>query len=82
MLGAGGWYGYNYWTDGRFMVSTDDAYVQADIATISPKISGYVDKVNVVANQQVKAGDALVTSTMATTRSRVAQAEAQIDTRA
>ena len=46
LLGAGGWYGYNYWTDGRFMISTDDAYVQADMSFVSPKISGYVDQVN------------------------------------
>src|SRR5437867_4197489 len=44
LLGAGSWYGYNYWTDGRFMISTDDAYVQADMSCVSPKISGYVDK--------------------------------------
>ena len=44
LLGAGGWYGYHYWTDGRFMISTDDAYVQADMAFVSPKISGYVDQ--------------------------------------
>ncbi|AXV16265.1 HlyD family secretion protein [Neorhizobium sp. SOG26] len=61
VLGAGGWYGYGWWTDGRFMVSTDDAYVEGDIAVISPKVSGYVAKVNVVENQAVKAGDPLVT---------------------
>ena len=43
LAGAGGWYGYNYWIDGRFMISTDDAYIQGDIATISPKVSGYVE---------------------------------------
>ena len=42
LLGAAGWYGYQYWTDGRFMISTDDAYVQADMTFMSPKISGYV----------------------------------------
>ena len=42
-------------------VSTDDAYIQGDIAIISPKVSGYVEKVNVVENQQVHAGDPLVT---------------------
>ena len=35
LLGAGGWYGYNYWINGRFMISTDDAYIQADMAFIS-----------------------------------------------
>ncbi|MFN7101839.1 MAG: HlyD family secretion protein [Pseudorhizobium sp.] len=61
LLGAAGWYGHDWWTDGRFLVSTDDAYIQGDIAIISPKISGYVEKVNVVENQQVQAGDPLVT---------------------
>ncbi|WP_117195727.1 HlyD family secretion protein [Rhizobium terrae] len=61
LLGGAGWYGYNWWIDGRFLVSTDDAYVEGDIAVISPKVSGYVAKVNVVENQSVKAGDPLVT---------------------
>jgi len=60
-LAAGGWYGYDWWTTGRFMVSTDDAYIEGDIATIQPKVTGYVAKVNVVANQLVKAGDVLAT---------------------
>ncbi|MCQ1570956.1 HlyD family secretion protein [Neorhizobium galegae] len=61
LLGGAGWYGYNWWIDGRFLVSTDDAYVEGDIAVISPKVSGYVAKVNVVENQAVKAGEPLVT---------------------
>src|SRR5437899_2483512 len=36
VLAAGGWYGYNWFTVGRFMVSTDDAYIGGDITTISP----------------------------------------------
>src|ERR1700712_88916 len=60
-LAAGAWYGTQYYTTGRFMVSTDDAYVEGDIATISSKLSGYVAKVNVVANQTVKQGDPLIT---------------------
>src|SRR5260221_13134870 len=31
--------GWQYWTVGRFEVSTDDAYVQADNTTIAPKVS-------------------------------------------
>ncbi|MFD1746857.1 HlyD family secretion protein [Rhizobium helianthi] len=61
VLGGAAWYGYNWWTDGRFLVSTDDAYIEGDIAVISPKVSGYIQKVNVVENQAVKAGDPLVT---------------------
>lgn len=80
LLGAGAWYGYDYWTDGRFMISTDDAYVQADMAFISPKISGYVDQVEVSENQQVKAGDPLLTVDDGDYKIAVAQAEAQIAT--
>ena len=61
LLAGAGWYGYDWWTTGRFMVSTDDAYIEGDIAIISPKVSGYVQAVNVVSNQEVKAGDRLVT---------------------
>ncbi|WP_159950079.1 HlyD family secretion protein [Rhizobium sp. 18065] len=61
IAGAGIWFGYEWWTNGRFMVSTDDAYIEGDIAIISPKIAGYVETVNVTGNQVVKAGDPLVT---------------------
>ncbi len=61
LLAGAGWYGYGWWTDGRFLISTDDAYIEADIAIVSPKVAGYVEKVNVVENQHVKAGDPLVT---------------------
>ncbi len=61
LLAGASWYGYGWWTDGRFLISTDDAYIEADIAIISPKVSGYVEQVNVVENQAVRAGDPLVT---------------------
>lgn len=59
VLGFGGYEGYHWWTDGRFMVSTDDAYIQADITILSAKISGYVASVAVTNNQSVKAGDVI-----------------------
>ncbi|MGA7993508.1 MAG: HlyD family secretion protein, partial [Bradyrhizobium sp.] len=37
VLALGAWYGTQYWTVGRFEVSTDDAYVQADNTTIAPR---------------------------------------------
>ena len=80
LLGAGGWYGYQYWTDGRFMVTTDDAYVQADMTFMSPKISGYVGTVPVVENQHVKVGDPLVIMDDGDYTIAVAQTEAQIVT--
>jgi membrane fusion protein, multidrug efflux system len=56
-LAFGGYEGFHWWTDGRFMVSTDDAYVQADITILSAKVSGYVSSVAITNNQSVKAGD-------------------------
>ena len=77
---GGGWYGYNWWTTGRFLVSTDDAYIGGDMAVISPKVTGYVAKVDVVANQQVKAGDVLLTLDAGDYQNALDQAQAQIDT--
>ena len=59
VLALGAWYGTQYWTVGRFEVSTDDAYVQADNTTIAPRVSGYLDEVLVGDNEQVKAGQVL-----------------------
>src|SRR6201986_1732002 len=53
------WYGYDYWTVGQYLVSTDDAYVQADNTTIAPKVSGYLHDVLVGDNERVKAGQVL-----------------------
>jgi membrane fusion protein (multidrug efflux system) len=58
LLGAA-YLGWGYWTVGRFEVSTDDAYVQADNTTIAPKVSGYLDAVLVADNEPVKAGQTL-----------------------
>ena len=59
LLAGVGWYGWDYWTVGRFLVSTDDAYVKADITTIAPKVSGYLTDVLIGDNEQVKAGQVL-----------------------
>src|SRR4051812_50038628 len=49
-------YGTYWFKTGRFLESTDDAYVQADYTTIAPKVSGYIADVKVEDNQAVKAG--------------------------
>ncbi len=61
VLGLGGGFGYEYWTVGRFMVKTDDAYVQADITLISSQVQGYIRDIDVAENQSVKAGDVILT---------------------
>ena len=53
-------WGIRWWTVGRFIESTDDAYLQADSVTIAPKVSGYVAEVYVTDNQAVSAGEPLV----------------------
>ena len=59
LLAGGAWYGWDYWTVGRFQVSTDDAYVKADNTTIAPKVSGYLSAVLVGDNEHVRAGQIL-----------------------
>jgi membrane fusion protein (multidrug efflux system) len=59
MLAGTAWYGWDYWTVGRFQVSTDDAYVKADNTTVAPKVSGYLYQVLVGDNERIKAGQIL-----------------------
>jgi membrane fusion protein, multidrug efflux system len=56
-LAGAGWYGNYWWTVGRFIVSTDDAYVGAKAATVAAKVSGYLASVEVDDNAQVRTGD-------------------------
>ena len=52
-------FGYGYLTTGRYLESTDDAYVKANSTIVSPKVSGYLAEVLVGDNEQVKAGQLL-----------------------
>ncbi|SRR5579871_5021783 len=56
MLG-GGWFGYGYLTVGRYLITTDDAYVRAYNTTLGAKVSGYVSEFLVDDNVRVGAGD-------------------------
>jgi membrane fusion protein (multidrug efflux system) len=59
VLAGAAWYGWDYWTVGQYLVSTDDAYVKADNTTVAPKVSGYLHQVLVGDNERVKAGQSL-----------------------
>ena len=59
VVGAAGW-GTYWFTTGRYLQDTEDAYVKADSVTVSPKVGGYVEEVLVADNQLVKKGDPLV----------------------
>lgn len=77
LLAAGG-AGIRWWTAGRFVVSTDNAYVRADIATISPRVTGYIVNVGVRDNQRVAKGDVLATLDDRDYRMRVSRAEGAV----
>jgi membrane fusion protein (multidrug efflux system) len=51
---------HDWWTAGRFMETTDDAYVGGDVTVIAPKVAGFISKLTVTDNQFVHAGDLLV----------------------
>jgi membrane fusion protein (multidrug efflux system) len=72
-------YGHEYWTSGRFMVSTDDANLQADSVSISPEVAGYVAAVAVQDNQHVVAGQLLARIDDRDYRSARASAQANAD---
>lgn len=59
-LAAALWWYLRYETRGKFMQSTDNAYIAADSVIVSSKIGGYVDRVLVSENQAVRQGQALV----------------------
>jgi len=68
-----------FWTVGRFLESTDDAYIQADSVIVSPRVSGYVEEIYVAENQIVAAGDPLFRIDPADYEAQVASSQAQID---
>jgi membrane fusion protein, multidrug efflux system len=54
------WYGYDWWAQGRFIQTTDDAYVGGNVTPVAPHVSGFVAQVLVTDNQFVKAGQVLI----------------------
>ncbi len=81
LIAASVW-GVRWWTVGRFIESTDDAYLQADSVTVAPKVSGYVTDVYVADNQAVPAGAPLVRLDTRQYQVALDQAQATIDARA
>jgi membrane fusion protein (multidrug efflux system) len=72
------WFGYDYWTTGQYIETTDDAYVGGNVTDISPKISGLIAQIAVTDNQQVKAGQLLVTIDDRDFRAALAKAQAAV----
>jgi membrane fusion protein (multidrug efflux system) len=71
-------FGYDYLKTGRYLESTDDAYVKADSTIIAPKVSGYIAQVLVGDNEKVKAGQVLARIDDRDFKAALAQARADV----
>ena len=71
-------WGGNWFFVGRHMVSTDNAYVRADISLISPQVEGYVRAIPAAENQGVHTGDVLVEIDSTNYQARLAAARAAL----
>ena len=78
VLVIGAIYALWYLLVGRNYVSTDNAYVNAEIAQVTPLISAQAIEVRVTDTQAVKRGDILVRLDPTNARIAVAQAEADL----
>ena len=84
-LSAGVDAGWRWWRDGRFVVSTDDAYVRGDVATIATRLPGHVVAIEVRNGDRVNAGDVIaqlddgdIVLAIAAARARIATQRAAI----
>lgn len=73
-----GVYASHWWSTGRFLEETDDAYIGGDVTVIGPKIAGYIEEVLVSDNQSVKAGDVLIRLDARDYRANLAKAEGAV----
>jgi membrane fusion protein (multidrug efflux system) len=80
ILAVGGiaWYGWNWWRVGRFIETTDDAYVGGNITTLSPHVAGFVAQILVSDNQFVRAGQLVITLDDRDYKAAFAHAEAVV----
>src|SRR6516164_1516086 len=53
-------YGRYWWTVGRFIESTDDAYAGGNVTPVAPHVAGFVAQILVTDNQHVQAGQLLI----------------------
>jgi membrane fusion protein, multidrug efflux system len=72
------WMGGDWFFNGRYNISTDNAQLRSDIARVTPKIEGYVKTIHVAENQIVKRGDLLIELEDAEFQTRLAFAKAEL----
>ena len=71
-------FGRYWWTTGRFIEKTDDAYVGGNVTVLSPHVAGFVSQILVTDNQYVKAGDLLIRIDDRDYRAALAHADAEV----
>lgn len=69
-------FGLRYYLHARVVESTDDAYIEAHVVQVSPKVAGHVIEVDARDNQEVRKGDPLVVIDPRDFEVRLAQARA------
>jgi len=86
---AAGVYGSYWYRTGRFMQSTDNAYVRADFSVLTPRVGGEIVAVHVHDNQKVEFNQLLIeidpsdyAAKVENARAAVAQAEAALENNA
>jgi membrane fusion protein (multidrug efflux system) len=57
---AAAWYAQDWWQVGRFIESTDDAYIGGNVTPLAPHIDAFIDKILVSDNERVHAGQVLI----------------------
>ncbi len=79
VAGYGADWGWNWWIDGRFRETTDDAFLQSDKVVVAPKVGGFVAELAVGDNQPVHAGDILARIDDKDYQVALAQSEADLE---
>jgi membrane fusion protein, multidrug efflux system len=77
VVSAGGSAGYWHFVGSRY-VTTDNAYTSAEIASITPAVTGIVKSVDAVDTQRVRKGDVLIVIDDTDARIALAQTEAEV----
>jgi len=78
---GGAQYGHNWWTVGRFIESTDDAYAGGNVTAVAPHVAGFISEILVKDNQRVDAGQLLVRLDARDFRAALDRAQAAFDQR-
>ncbi len=60
LLAGGAWFAHNWWINGRFIETTDDAYIGGNLTSIAPHVAGFIESIPVADYQLVQAGQVLL----------------------